>query len=219
LFIAALLHPPNDPAILYNNTLREHSFQHNILNVTFYAMPSLSFKLLLRYRKRSLQQLFLLLCMTCFQSGGDASAGISSGIHHMFPVVVFGVVQEGFDARLGKAPCSGIQRLLLTPNNRLGVGIHVEILLERLPRERIQLFDTRDCCVLVATVGAVFVESSIDLTSAENNAINFIWFGDGLAMLGIWDDPLELRFAGELFNTRSSNGVAEQRLGEKDNES
>lgn len=133
--------------------------------------------------------------------------------------MVFGVVQEGFNARLSKAPCSGIQWLLLTPNDRLCVGIHVEILLEQLPGEGVELLDASDGCVLVTLVGTMFVKSGVDLTSAENDAIDFIWFGDGVAMLRVGDNPLELRFASELLNTRSGNGVTEQRLREENNES
>jgi hypothetical protein len=70
-----------------------------------------------------------------------------------------------------------------------------------LPREGIQLFNTSDGCVLVTLGGAIFVKSGVNLTSAENDAVNFIWFGDGFAVLGIWDDPLELRVTSKLFNT------------------
>jgi len=156
--------------------------------------------------------------MACFQSSCDTCARVSSRIHHVFSIVVFGVVQEGFNARLSKAPCSRIQWLLLTPNDRLCVWIHVEILLEQLPGEGVELLDASDGCVLVALVGAIFVEGGVDLTSAENDAIDFIWFGDGVAMLRVGDNPLELRFASELLNTRSGNGVTEQRLREENNE-
>jgi hypothetical protein len=70
-----------------------------------------------------------------------------------------------------------------------------------LPREGVQLFDTSDGCVFVTLGSAVFVKSGINLPSAENDAVDFIWFGDGFALLGVWDDPLELRITSELFNT------------------
>ena len=76
----------------------------------------------------------------------------------------------------------------------------VEVLLQQLPRERIQLFDTSDGCVLVALVGTVLVECSVDLTSAENDTVDFIRFSNSLTMLRVWDDPLELRFASEFLN-------------------
>lgn len=129
------------------------------------------------------------------------------------------MVQESFYARLGKAPCSGVQGLLLTPNDCLGVRVSVEILLQQLPRERIQLFDAGNSCLLVALGSAVFVKRCVNLTSAKNDAVDFVWFGDGLAMLRVWDDPLELRVASELLNTRSSEGMTKQGFGEEDNES
>jgi len=71
----------------------------------------------------------------------------------------------------------------------------------------------------VALSSAVFVKSCVNLTSAKNDAVDFVWFGDGLAMLRVWDDPLELRVASELLNTRSSEGMTKQGFGEEDNES
>jgi hypothetical protein len=81
------------------------------------------------------------------------------------------------------------------------------------------LFDTSDGCVLVTLVGTVFVQSGVNLTSAENDTIDFVWFGDGVAMLRVWDNPLELRFASEFLDTRSGNRVTEQRLRKENNES
>lgn len=71
------------------------------------------------------------------------------------------------------------------------------------------MLDTGDSCVLVAFVRAVLVESGVNLTSAEDDAIDLIWFCDGVTMLRVWDNPLELRIACELLDIRSSNGVAE----------
>jgi len=62
----------------------------------------------------------------------------------------------------------------------------------------------------------MLLESSVNLTSAENYSFDFLRFGNG----GIWvrNDPLELRFASELLNARPSNRVTEERLGEEDDE-
>jgi hypothetical protein len=81
------------------------------------------------------------------------------------------------------------------------------------------LLDTSDGCILDTLVGAMLVEGGINLSSAENYTLNFIWLADGFAMLRVWDYPLELRVASELRNIRSSKRVTEKRLGEEDNES
>jgi hypothetical protein len=56
----------------------------------------------------------------------------------------------------------------------------------------------------------VFIERSINLTSAENNSIDFFWLVDGLAMFGVCDDPLELRVTSEILNRGSGNRVAKK---------
>jgi len=53
----------------------------------------------------------------------------------MLPVVVFGVIEQSLDSRLGEAPCTGIERFLLAPDNSLGVWIHIEVLFQLLPWE------------------------------------------------------------------------------------
>lgn len=65
----------------------------------------------------------------------------------------------------------------------------------------------------------MLMESGVDLASAENDTLDLVWLGDGVAVLGVGDDPLELRVASEFLDTRASNGVTEQGLGEENNES
>ena len=80
----------------------------------------------------------------------------------------------------------------MTPYDSFGILVCVKVLLELLPWERIKLLNTSDGRVLEAVVGAVFAKSGINLTRAEDYAIDILWFGNRLAMLWIGDDPLEL---------------------------
>ena len=107
----------------------------------------------------------------------------------------------------------------MTPDNGLGVRVHVEILLQLGPREWVQLLDTGDGDILDILVGTVLVQGGIDLTGAENDTINLIWLVDGLAVFRVWNDPLELGITCELFNRRSCERMTEKGLGEEDDKS
>lgn len=157
--------------------------------------------------------------MAGLQSSSNTGTGVSAGIHDVFPVVMLRVVQECLDSRLGETPCTSVQRLLLTPDDRLCVGVGVEVLLQLLPRERVQLLNSGDGSVLDVVVGAVLGESGIYLTGAKDDTVNLFRLIDALAMFRIRDDPLELRFASELFNRRSSDRMTKEGLREEDNES
>jgi hypothetical protein len=65
---------------------------------------------------------------------------------------------------LRERPGTGIQGLLLAPDNRLGVGVHIQILLQLLPGEGVKLLYTSDCSSLEALLGTVLVQRSVDLT-------------------------------------------------------
>jgi hypothetical protein len=106
----------------------------------------------------------------------------------------------------------------LTPNDGLGVGIHVEIFFQLLPREGIQLLDAGNGCALEVVVGAVLVQSCVDLAGTEDDALDLLGFVDGFAVLGVGDDPFELRVAGKFLNGGTGKWVAEEGLGEEDNE-
>ena len=69
-----------------------------------------------------------------------------------------------------------------------------------MPREGVELLNTSDGGVFDAFIETVFVEGSIDLTSAENDSVNLLRFVDGSAMFGIGNDPLELRITSKFFN-------------------
>ncbi len=154
--------------------------------------------------------------MAGLQSSGHTGTWVSSSIHDVLAVMEFGLVQQSLNSWLGETPCPGIERLFLTPDDRLRIFVSVEVLLQLLPWEGVQLLNTGDGGVLEAIVGTVLVESGVHLTSAKNDSVNFIWLGDGLAMLGVGNDPFELRVAGKFFNWRASNWMSEQGFREED---
>lgn len=132
----------------------------------------------------------------------------------MLTVVMRGLVQESLNTGLREAPSTSIERLFLSPDNGLGVGVHVEILLQLLPREGVQLLNTSKGNVVDFVLSTVLVESSPDLTSAENDTVNLLWSLDSTSLV-FWvrDDPLETSIlADELINVRTCQGVTEQRF-------
>jgi hypothetical protein len=163
--------------------------------ITFLKTPCcalLSLELVLLDREGSLEQLLLLSGVGSLQTGSDGCTWVASSVHDVLSVVVLGLVEQGLNSRLGERPGTGVERFLLAPDDGLGVRVLVEVLLELLPWEGVELLDTGDSGILDTSIGAVLVESSVDLTCAENDALNVFWRLNALAMLWIFDDPLEL---------------------------
>jgi hypothetical protein len=79
-------------------------------------------------------------------------------------IVMLGLVQQSLDSRLSEDPCTGIGRLLLAPDDGLGVGVRIQVLFELLPREGEQLLDTGYGDIFEALIGAVLDECGVDLT-------------------------------------------------------
>lgn len=71
--------------------------------------------------------------------------------------MVLCLVEQGLYSGLDETPGSGIERLFLTPDDVLGVGVAVKVLLKLLPGEWVQLFDTGDGGVGDVVVGTVFL--------------------------------------------------------------
>lgn len=88
----------------------------------------------------------------------------------------------------------------MAPNDCLSVGVLVKIFLQLLPWEWVQLLNTSNGCILNSIVGTVLVESSVNLTSAEDNTLDLLGIIDGFSMFSFRNDPLELRITSELFN-------------------
>ena len=138
--------------------------------------------------------------MRSLQSSSHRRGWVSASIHDVLTIVVFGVIQESLNSRLGKRPSTGIKRFLLSPDDSLSVRVLVEVFLELLPWEWVKLLNTSNGDVLEVLVGTVFVESGVDLTCAKDDALDFIWLGDGFTVLWVGDDPAELRFTGEVLD-------------------
>jgi hypothetical protein len=88
-----------------------------------------------------------------------------------------------------------------------------------LPGEGIELLDTGDGRVFDALIGTVLVESSINLSSAKDDTVNLVGVVDGVTVLWVRDDPLELGITSELLDRRAGERMAEERLGEEEDQS
>lgn len=169
--------------------------------------------------ERGLEELLLFLEMDGLETGSHGGTGSATGIQNVTAVVVLSRVQQGLDTGLGVRPGTGIQGLLLAPNDILSVGVAVEVLLQLGPREGVQLFHTGDSGVANAIGFAVLDESGIDLTGAENHTLNLLRGVNGSAVSGVGDDPLEVGVIGETLDIRASNRVTQEGLGEEDDKS
>lgn len=156
------------------------------------ATPLLALELVLLDGKGLLEQLLLFLAVDVFQTSSNRRARATASVHDVFAVVVLGLVEQSLDAGLHKAPGTGVERLLLGPDDGLRVWVHVEVLLQLLPREGVHLLDAGKGNVVDLVVGTVLVQSTPDLTSAENDAIHLFRGLDSASLvLRVGDDPLE----------------------------
>jgi hypothetical protein len=95
--------------------------------------------------------------MAGLQSSCDTGTWVTARVHDVLAVMVLGLVQQGLKTRLGERPSTGIERLLLAPDDGLSVGVVIQILLQLLPREGVKLLYACDGSVFEALVGAVLV--------------------------------------------------------------
>lgn len=159
--------------------------------------------------------------MHLLETGSHRRAGVAAGVHDVLAVVVLSVVEQGLNARLSEAPSTGVERLLLGPDDGLGVGVLVKVLLELLPGEGVQLLNAGEGDVVDVVLGTVLVESGPDLTTAENDSVNLLTRLENASLvLRVGDDPLEASvLASELLDVAAGQRVSEQGLGEEDDES
>lgn len=119
----------------------------------------------------------------------------------MFPIVVLSVVKQRLNAWLNERPSTSVKWLFLAIDKRLSVGVRVQVLLQLLPWEWMDLLDSRDGGGGVSGVLSVLVERREDLAGAHDDTLDFVVGLDLTSLVGlIWDDPLEVRVASELFN-------------------
>lgn len=156
--------------------------------------------------------------MTALQASGHTSAWVTTGVQDMAPVVVDSLVEEGLNAGLHVAPASSVERLLLTEDDVLGVGVAVEVLLQLLPGEGVHLFDTGDGGVPDTVRLTMLGESSPDLTGAHNHTLDFLRLVNLFAMLVVRDNPAEMGVASELLDGGSATWVTEKGFREENDQ-
>ena len=154
------------------------------------------------------------------EARSDGGRGVPAGVHDVLAVVVLRLVEERLNTRLGETPCARVERLFLSPNDGLGVGVVVEVVLELLPGEGVELLDAGDGDVIDVVVGAVFVEGGVDLAGAEDDAVDLLGGLDAAGgVLGVRDDPLEGGAGvGKVLDVGAGDWVAKEGLGEEDDE-
>lgn len=181
----------------------------------------LALKLVLLDSESHLEEFLLLLGVDVLETSGDRGTGVSASVHDVLAGVVLSVVEQSLDTGLSEAPSTGVERLLLAPDDGLGVRVHVEVLLELLPREGVQLLNAGESDIVDVILRSVLLEGGPHLTSAENNTLNLVRRLDNTSLMRrVGDDPLESGIlASESLDVAASKRVAEERLGEEDDES
>jgi hypothetical protein len=154
--------------------------------------------------------------MVSLQTRGDRRTRVTPRIHDMLPVMMLGDIQDRLDTGLREGPRAGIKRLLLAPDDRLGIGVAVEVLLHLLPWERVELLNARDRRVGDLLLGTMLDQRRVHLSGTQDHSLDVGGLGDRGAVLGVRNDPAELRLAGELLDGGTGDWVAEKRLGEED---
>lgn len=165
-----------------------------------------------------LQELLLFLQVNGLETGSDRSTRSTAGVQDVATVVVLSSVQQGLNTGLGVRPGAGVKRLLLGPDDVLGIGVAVKVLLELAPGEGVELLNTGDGGVANAVGLTVLDKSGVDLTRAEDDTLNLLGLIDGHAVGGVRDNALEVRVLSECLQVGTSNGVTQQCLGEEDNQ-
>lgn len=165
-----LIPPKPTEATLYNSTI--HFSTNGTAHPYFCINSLLALQLILGNRKRSLQQLGLFLGMAGLQSSSYTGAWVTASIHDVLAVVELSLVQQGLQTRLRERPSSGVKGLFLTPDDGLGVRVHVQVLLQLLPWEGVELLNTGNGSALEALLGTVLVQSGVYLTGTEDDAVD-----------------------------------------------
>lgn len=114
-----------DPKYLINNKGRIKSLGRRLLALQVILVNGESF----------LQEVLLLLEVDGLETSGDGSAASATSVQDMAAVVVLGSVQQAFNTGLGIGPGTGVEGLLLAPDDILSVGVAVQVLLQLSPRE------------------------------------------------------------------------------------
>ena len=154
--------------------------------------------------------------MRRLQACRHRGTGATTSVHDVFPVVVLRVIEQSLNTRLREAPRASVQGFFLCPDDGLGIGVLVKVLAQLLPREGVELLNPSNGNIVNSLVGTVFGKCRINLTRAEDDAVNLLVGLDGTRLMGrIGNDPAELRVADKLLNVGAGNRVTEKRLGKE----
>jgi hypothetical protein len=152
------------------------------------------------------------------KTGSDGGGTGTTSVQNVAAVVVLGGVEQALNTGLGVRPGTGVEGLLLTPDNVLGVGVAVKVLLQLSPGEGVQLLNTGDGGVADTVGFTVLNEGGVNLTRAENNTFDLLGLVNGGTVTLLGDDPLEVRITAQGLNVGTGNGVTQQSLGEEDDQ-
>jgi len=199
-------------------SVREREYINDRCRISLPKRHLLALEALLVEGESILQELLLLLEVNGLETSSDGGAAGTTSVQDVATVVVLGGVEQALDTGLGVGPGTGVEGLLLAPNDVLGVGVAVKVLLELSPWEGVQLLNTGDGGVADAVGLTVLDESSVDLTRAKDDTLDLLGGVDGGTVALIGDDPLEVRVTAQGLDIRAGNRVAQQRLGEEDDQ-
>lgn len=133
--------------------------------------------------------------------------------------MVLSLVQQGLNTWLSVTPGARVQRFFLGPDNVLGIGVAVQVLLELRPREGVQLLNTGNGRVANVVSLTVFHKCSVNLARANDHTLNLLRFIDGLSVVWVRDDPAEVRITGEFRKRGTSKRMTQERFREENDES
>lgn len=165
-----------------------------------------------------LEEFLFFLQVDGLETRGHGSAGSTAGIEDVTAVVVLRRVQQGLNTGLGVAPGTGVEGLLLGPDDVTGVGVAVQVLLELGPREGVKLLNAGDGSVAKTLGLTVLHKGGVHLARAQDDTLDLLRLVDSRAVGRVGDDPLEVRVASEFLNGRAGNRVTQERLGEEDHQ-
>ena len=166
-----------------------------------------------------LQELLLLLQVNGLETSGHGGARGTTSVQDVAAVVVLGRVQHSLNTGLDERPGTGVERLLLAPDDRLGIRVSVEVVAELGPGEGVELLNTGDGSVGDLVGLTVLEEGGEDLAGTEDDALDLLRLVDlegGVLGVGrVLDDPLEVALTSEVLDVGAGERVTEKSLGEE----
>lgn len=125
--------------------------------ILIFVCRLLALQLVLLHGESHFQEILFFFLVQMFRASGNRRTRITASVHDMFSVVVLGLVEKSLNTGLGEAPSTSVERFLLGPDNGFGVRVHVEVLLQLLPREWVELLNAGESHVVNLVVGSVLM--------------------------------------------------------------